>query len=42
MMVLREKQSVGFISLSDNYRLPDRPDWFAIPNPIQKKEMQNT
>ncbi|ULH30483.1 hypothetical protein [Leptospira weilii] len=36
-MVLREKQSVGFISLSDNYRLPDRPDWFAMPNPIQKK-----
>ncbi|EMO39475.1 hypothetical protein LEP1GSC186_1138 [Leptospira noguchii serovar Autumnalis str. ZUN142] len=31
-MHLCERQSVGFISISDNYRLHDRPGWFAMPN----------
>nr|WP_025185655.1 hypothetical protein [Leptospira interrogans] len=37
-MHLRERQSVGFISLSDNYRLHNHPDWFAMPNIRHKKK----
>ncbi|QCO40227.1 hypothetical protein E4413_04240 [Leptospira interrogans] len=37
-MHLRERQSVGFISLSDEYHYHDRPDWFAMPNIRHKKK----
>lgn len=39
-MHLRERQSVGFISLSDNYRLHNHPDWFAMPNIRHKKKKE--